>query len=265
MALRTVSLCSGIGGLDFGLDLGASRAGLGGSRAVCMVEGEAFAAATLAAQMERGALAQAPIWSDLRTFDAGPWRGVVDCVVAGYPCQPFSAAGHRLGDADERHLWPDVARVVRELEPAWCFLENVGDHLSLGGHEVIESLQAMGFRVAAALWTAEEVGARHLRERLFILAAHPERVCVWDVEQRPAERRDDVSPGRQGEPDHHGAQRLMVGWAHGRESWATEPDIRRVAHGCSARVDRLRALGNAVVPEQAAHAFVELYNALTQG
>jgi len=290
MALRTISLCSGGGGLDLGLDAGARRAGLGGSRAVCMVEGEAFAVATLAAQMEQGGLAPAPIWSDLRTFDARPWRGVVDCVTGGYPCQPFSLAGHRRGEDDPRHLWPDVARVLRECEPAWCFFENVSGHLSLGGHDVIRELQALGFRVACSLWTAEEVGAPHRRERLFVMgvrhaASDPDRIGL----RQPSGHRatgaaitgHDGSPGRvaDAEPERHESGVIVlhkesigtIARNH-RESgnvehgaWATEPDVGRVAHGVAARVERLRMLGNGVVPEQAAQAFIELYNALTQG
>lgn len=383
MALRTISLCSGGGGLDLGLDAGARRAGLGGARAVCMVEGEAFAVATLAAQMEQGGLAPAPIWSDLRTFDARPWRGVVDCVAGGYPCQPFSLAGHRLGDLDDRHLWPDIVRILRDCEPAWCFFENVSGHLSLGGHDVIRELQAMGFCVACSLWTAEEVGAPHRRERLFILAAHPERICLRveqgrgggadgagaalarergearalpdseritqrDAPARDAEPGESVEPltGRDGaswdvadadrergearssvpeptqeeraRPSDGGSHAHVAdaerdvgderrpgdasegarGWDAGRSAlgpdhvahadhrgelqsegskpverrracdgggWAVEPDVGRVAHGVAARVERLRLLGNGVVPEQAACAFVELYDALTGG
>ena len=311
MALRTISLCAGIGGLDLGLDLGAQRVGLGGARAVCMVEGEAFAAAILAAAMEAGALAPAPIWSDVHTFDARAWRGVVDCVVGGYPCQPFSTAGKRLGEADPRHLWPAVARVVRDAEPTLCFFENVSGHLSLGAHDVARELQAMGFRVAGSLWTAEEVGAPHRRERLFILAAHAERIDLQREHRRsggasrevPAQPRDDGAAGpvadaneharherrpgdaeqgargrdadrgtertdalghadREGQPQPQGALADVGGWPVDAGWWSSEPDVGRVADGVPARVDRLRALGNAVVPEQAARAFVELWGAL---
>ena len=86
------------------------------------------------------------------------------------PCQPFSVAGKRLGADDPRHLWPDVARIVRECEPEWCFFENVRGHVRLGLREVRSELQGMGYRVHAGLFSAEEVGASHQRERLFILA-----------------------------------------------------------------------------------------------
>ncbi len=178
---NVLSLCSGVGGLDLGLELATG----GAARVVCHVEREAFAAAVLAARMEEKALAAAPVWSDLRTFDGRPWRGVVDCITGGYPCQPFSFAGERRGADDPRHLWPSIARIVAEVEPALCFFENVGGHLSLGFDVVRDELQGMGFRVAAGLFSASEVGAPHRRERLFILAHRYER-------GREGERSDGV-------------------------------------------------------------------------
>ena len=160
-----LSLCSGGGGLDLGL-----RLAVPGARTVCYVENEVTACGVLAARMEDERLDVAPVWTDLLTFDGSAWRGVVDWVIGGYPCQPFSNAGKRLGADDPRHLWPAVQRIVAEVRPEFCFFENVGAHLRLGGHEVIRSLQGMGYRTAATLLTASEVGAPHGRERLFILA-----------------------------------------------------------------------------------------------
>jgi len=163
--INVLSLCSGVGGLDLGIDIATN----GASRTVCFVEREAFACAVLASRMADKTLAHAPIWSDLRTFDGKPWRGVVDIVTAGYPCQPFSTAGKRDGEADPRHLWPEVRRIISEVEPGLVFLENVAGHLSLGFDTVASDLQKLGYEVAAGLFTAEEVGASHRRERLFIL------------------------------------------------------------------------------------------------
>lgn len=160
-----LSLCSGGGGLDRGVRLVHPE-----SRAVCYVENEVTAAGVLVANMEAHSLDAAPVWSDLKTLDARAWRGLVDGVIGGYPCQPFSNAGKRLGADDPRHLWPHVAGIVAAVEPRWCFFENVGAHLRLGFHEVARSLQGMGYTVAGVLLTAEEVGAPHGRERLFILA-----------------------------------------------------------------------------------------------
>lgn len=150
------------------------------------VERETFAAATLVARMEDASLDQAVVWDDVATFDGRPWRGAVDIVTAGYPCQPFSVAGKRRGADDPRHLWPHVARIIGEIKPPFVFLENVAHHLRLGFPEVASGLVGMGYRLAAGLFTAAEVGAPHKRERLFILAirendelANPARL-LWD-------------------------------------------------------------------------------------
>jgi DNA (cytosine-5)-methyltransferase 1 len=163
--LRGLSLCAGYGGLDLGLHIAEP-----GYRTVGYVEREAHAAAALVARMEDQALAPAPIWDDLRSFDGRPWRGRVHIVSAGYPCQPFSQAGRRRGEHDPRHLWPEVERIVREVGPRWVFLENVEGHLSLGCREVVGDLQRLGYGVKAGLFTAAEAGAPHIRKRLFILA-----------------------------------------------------------------------------------------------
>ncbi|NHB78250.1 DNA cytosine methyltransferase [Rhodobacter sp. M37P] len=181
-----LSLCSGAGKLDLGLAIA-----IPGYRAVGHVERETYAAATLVARMEDASLDQAVVWDDVGTFDGRPWRGAVDIVTAGYPCQPFSVAGKRRGADDPRHLWPHVARIIGEVEPPFVFLENVAHHLRLGFPEVASGLVGMGYRLAAGLFTAAEVGAPHRRERLFILAireggelADPARLLWHPVEWR---------------------------------------------------------------------------------
>ena len=134
-----LSLCSGAGGLDLGLAIA-----IPGYRAVGHVERETFAAATLVARMEDASLDQAVVWDDVGTFDGRPWRGAVDILSAGYPCQPFSVAGKRLGTEDPRHLWPHVARIIGEIEPPFVFLENVAHHLRLGFPEGAAGLVGMG-------------------------------------------------------------------------------------------------------------------------
>lgn len=163
---RILSLCSGAGGLDLGV-----HDALGGcARTVVYVEHEATACEVLAARIADGALDDAPIWGDLHAFDARPWRGRVDGIIGGYPCQPFSVAGKRLGTADPRHLWPSIERILDECRPRWCFFENVAGHLRLGYFDVVKpGLERLGYRVAEGLFTAAEVGAPHQRERLFIL------------------------------------------------------------------------------------------------
>lgn len=166
MAVRSfhvISLCSGYAGLELAIGLVVR-----GSRTVCYVEREAFAACVLATRMEEGCLDPAPIWSDLRTFDGRPWRGIVSCVAAGIPCQPHSQAGKRKHEDDERYLWPDFLRVVRECESPLFFLENVG-----GFSRMLPILDrdcwAHGYQAIAASFTALEVGAPHERLRGFVL------------------------------------------------------------------------------------------------
>jgi DNA (cytosine-5)-methyltransferase 1 len=161
-----LSLCAGAAGLDLGLHIALS-----GYRNVCFVEREAYAAAVLVARMEDASLGPAPVWDDVATFDGRRWRGCVDIVLAGYPCQPFSLAGRMRGTDDPRHVWPHIARIVRECTPPFVFLENVAHHLRLGFPEVAGDLVDLGYRIAAGLFTAAEVGAPHRRERLFALAA----------------------------------------------------------------------------------------------
>lgn len=162
---RILSLCSGVGGIELGFKLAAPSA-----RTVGYVENEAFACSILEARMQDKTLDEAPIWTDLKTFNGRAWRGKVDCLTGGYPCQPFSVAGKKLAEKDPRHLWPEIKRLITEIEPPICFFENVGGHLRLGFEQVANDLSSLGYKVKAGLFTAQEVGAPHKRERLFILA-----------------------------------------------------------------------------------------------
>jgi len=178
-ALTHLSLCAGYGGIDLGL----SRA-FGDVRPVAYVEIEAFAVANLVAKMEAGELAPAPIWTDLKTLDWGLFRGKVDLLSGGFPCQPFSSAGSRKGDDDPRHLWPYIARGIRIIRPAFVFMENVDGLLSAKlkgdgwadppgtpvGLHVLRELERLGYRAEAGSFSALEVGAPHQRKRVFFLA-----------------------------------------------------------------------------------------------
>ena len=197
-----LALCAGAGGLELGLHLAEP-----GYRTVGFVEREARAAASLVARMADSPLGEAPVWDDLGTFDGRRWRGCVDIVSAGFPCQPFSVAGQQRGIEDERHLWPDVARVIGEVCPAWVLLENVpglATTIAPDGRSALETvcddLQELGFAVAWDEFSAAEVGATHLRERIFIAGRladteYPERWAEHQ-EHRDAHRRSGF--GRRG-------------------------------------------------------------------
>lgn len=193
--LHVISLCTGGGGLDLGLGLA-----IPGARAICMVEREAFAVAHLVSAMEEGLMAPCPVWSDARTFDGRPWRGLVDGLIGGIPCQPHSLAGRKRGSLDERDLWSPTRRIIAQARPWFVLIENVAGMLSPGADEIAgaervwRDLRRLGFTVEGGLFTAAEVGAPHERERLFILG----------VADRDGERRDGQRVClRQGEPEQH--------------------------------------------------------------
>ena len=163
--LACLSLCTGYGGIELGLE----RVGVP-LRPIAYVEREAFAAANLVAKIEAQQMAPAPVWTDVKTFPYSDFHGRVDILLAGYPCQPFSAAGQRKGEADERHLWPFIANGIAACQPRLVFAENVEGHLSLGIKDVFSDLGRMGYEYTAGLFSAEEVGASHRRKRLFWLA-----------------------------------------------------------------------------------------------
>lgn len=173
------SFFAGVGGLDLGLELAVPSA-----RPVVLVEGEAAAAAVLAARMEDGALAPAPVWSDVRTFDGRPYRGLVDCVIGGFPCQDISNAGKRAGilDGERSGLFFEMARCIREMGPRYVFLENVSAITVRGLNAVLGTLAELRFDAEWDVFSAAEVGASHLRKRWFCLAdAHQCGRSVWGL------------------------------------------------------------------------------------
>ncbi len=186
-----ISLCAGYGGIDLGL-----RRALGDVRTIAFSEIEAFACANLVAKMEAGLLEPAPIWTNLKTFPWERFRGKVDVLSGGFPCQPFSSAGHRAGTEDPRHLFPFIREGIRISRPAIIFLENVEGILSakLKGSgwrdregtpvlvHVIRELERLGYQAKAGVFSAREIGAPHNRRRVFIMA------CADSVEQRGRER-----------------------------------------------------------------------------
>lgn len=281
--MNGLALCSGIGGLEIGVELA-----LPGYRTVGYVERDAYAAAVLVARMEDKALEEAPVWDDLVEFDSKAWRGKVDIVTAGFPCQPFSYAGSRKGIKDDRWLWPEVWRVISEVRPGYVFLENVPGLVRRGLAYVLGDLAEGGFDAAWGVFSAREVGAPHLRKRVFILAAHPDRKSLREEQGGSKPRREgETKPGHisegwaypnpdrdrclleqvgeildgQREARREDADRLRL-WGSHWDRPSPEPSLRRMDDGLAHRMDRLRCLGNGVVPQQAARAFTELLASL---
>jgi DNA (cytosine-5)-methyltransferase 1 len=164
--VNSIELCAGYAGIQLGL-----RRCIPGLRTIAYSEIEEFACSVLASRMEGGQIDLAPIWSNLKTFPFGKFRGLVDILSGGYPCPGFSAAGKRRGKDDPRHLWPWIADGIKICEPRLCFFENVEGHISLGLSTVVSDLEEMGYKVSWGIFSAAEVGAPHQRKRVFILAA----------------------------------------------------------------------------------------------
>lgn len=188
---RILSMFSGGGGLDRAVEIASDEA-----VPLVFVEREAFAVRTLVEAMAKGALAQAPVWADATTFDARAFRGKVDLLTAGFPCQDISVAGRGAGlDGERSGLWSEVVRTLRDARPAFAFLENVAALTSRGLDRVLRDLAELGFDAEWSVLRASDVGAPHQRARIFILAwalpdaggdglrEQPER-----RQQRPAER-----------------------------------------------------------------------------
>ena len=275
-----LSLCTGYGGIERGLDLAGVE-----HRVIAHVEIEAFAIANLVAKMEEGRLDAAPVWTNLKTLPLDCFRDRVDIITGGYPCQPFSQAGKRAGKDDPRHLWPYIVDIIKAVRPVRCFFENVEGHISLGLREVIEDLEGLGYSTAWGIFSASEVGAPHQRKRVFILAdtsgersqgsqrlgpSREARIPRGHAPECSDQLADSVSPRSQAglsgqeRPNQEGDSGVVDngsgeqgGWTDGMP-WAIEPNVGRVVDGATDRVDRIRLLGNGVVPQTAAKAWLVL-------
>lgn len=220
--MRVGSLFSGIGGIDLGLE----RAGM---KVVWQVENNEFCQKVLKRHWP-----EVPCYGDIKEIDFTTLPAV-DLICGGFPCQPWSNAGRRQGTADARNLWPETLRAVRESKPRWCLFENVPGiltHKYFG--RIIGDLAESGYCVEWSVLSACSMGAPHSRERLFILSYS-----------------DSVNDSIQSREKEKIFERTWGTESRRVSGWTSEPDVGRVAHGIPARVDRLKCLGNAVVPQVA--------------
>lgn len=167
--LRELGLFAGAGG-----GLLASR--LLGWRTVCAVEIEPYCQSVLRQRQHDGPLEPFPIWDDIRTFDGRPWHGSVDVVSGGFPCQDISSAGKGAGLAGSRSgLWFEMLRIISEVRPAYVFAENSPNLRTRGLDVVLGGLAGLGYDCAWGVLGAWHVGAPHRRNRMWLVAAHPDR------------------------------------------------------------------------------------------
>lgn len=267
--LTHLSLFSGIGGLD----LAAEWAGF---KTVGQCEFADYPTRVLEKHWP-----DVPRWRDIRTltkesFYERTGRRTVDVISGGFPCQPFSVAGKQRGKEDERYLWPEMFRVIRELRPHCVVGENVPGIIRIAAGQVVKDLEQAGYHAVVFHFEAAAVGAWHRRARVFFVGISD----VADADSRPMwnDGKNIQSPDReidetghtglcQERPRPDGCNASGTGLSDGATKtiwesaplkksqrpnwWAVEPDVGRVANGIPHRVDRLKCLGNAVVPQQA--------------
>ena len=246
MSLKTVHLFAGAGG-------GLLADIILGHDPICAVEWDPYCCQVLRERAAEGWFPGLHVFEgDVRVFNASDWKGKVDCIHAGFPCQPHSVAGKRKGHADDRNLWPEVVRVVGEIHPRWVFLENVPGLISnrfIGN--VLCDLARLGYDARWTCLGADKVGAPHRRERWFALANINSVATGSDNSgtERKTIRRGIAGVGscEMGEPNKKDGR--------SGSSWWTESKFPRMVYGISDRVDRKKALGNSQVPLQAALAF----------
>lgn len=177
-------------------------------------------------RQNEGHISPFPIWDDVCTFDGYPWRGVVDVVSGGFPCQDISAAGKGAGiDGEKSGLRKEFARIIREVQPRFVFVENSPMLTGRGLGRVLGDLAEMGFDARWGVLGAIDAGAPHQRDWIWIVTNS----------NNSGSRIGHKKPGRRAE------SLCCSSW------WSSEPDVGRMAHGVANRVDRLRAIGNGQV------------------
>ena len=229
--MNELSLFTGAGG-------GLLASGILGHTVVCAVERDEYCQHVLVQRQNDGVLPCFPIWDDVCTFRGEPWRGTVDLVSGGFPCQAFSSAARGRNIA-EKDLWGEMLRVTREVEPKVVFAENVSEKAIL---QAQNDLLELGYNSKYIKLSAKDVGADHERDRFWLLAYtdYYSQLCFSFNAKASSvqELRNSV--------------------------WETFPGELRVFDGVARRMDRLKALGNGQVPLVAAGAWCELHKAVIE-
>ncbi|MFJ9275502.1 DNA cytosine methyltransferase [Bacillus subtilis] len=285
--MKSIELFAGIGGIA----LAAEWAGI---ETVAFCEREPFCQKVLNKNFPG-----VPIFDDVRTLNRQLLEekgviepgGTIDIISGGFPCQPYSIAGKRRGTEDDRDLWPEMFRIIKELRPTWVIGENVANFANMELDRTLLDLESAGYKGQSFIIPACAVDARHRRDRTFVVAYsdsfgrdnrehHRGKRCLHGEFNRNTEEENrewnkrvnrsrearsilpDAFSERCNQMEQHDGRRktsektiCQVGKyslkPRGDKSrWPAEPDVGRVAHGVPNRVDRIKGLGNAVVPQQ---------------
>jgi DNA (cytosine-5)-methyltransferase 1 len=214
-----------------------------GHRTICAVEFEPYAQACLIARQNDGTFPPFPIWDDVRTFDGKPWKGIADVVAGGFPCQDISTAGKGAGITGKKSsMWNQFARIIGEIRPKFAWIENSPALIVRGLDQVICDLTALGYDHKWGVFSSADIGAEHVRERIFILAyPHGSQCKGGGISSRIYQENANFSHARRGK-DKPGVDRALNGVAFGSH--------------------RLKAIGNGQDPEVVALAWKTLHAAM---
>jgi len=272
MRLKHLDLFSGIGGFSLGLE----SCGLAETVAFC--DYDPYCQKILKKHWK-----DVPIYNDVKelTYEKLKADGIdkIEILTGGYPCQPFSVAGKQRAEKDPRHLWPEMFRLIKECRPTWIIGENVGGHIKLGLDTVLSDLESEGYSTRTFSISASSIGANHKRERIWIMANSNSNDGRTRNSSEPQERQTRVEHGSSStrqfieksnsyvaNTESSNRYEYEINREHGkvktqeifrnrsglpREStwWSLEPEVGRVAYGIPNRMDRLKSLGNSVVPQ----------------
>ena len=222
---------------------------------VCAVELEEYPRKVLLQRQRDGILPWFPIWDDVCTFDGKPWRGRVDVVCGGFPCQDISAAGKGAGiDGERSGLWAEMARIIRQVGPRFVFVENSPMLVDRGLGRVLGDLATLGFNAEWGVIGAHHAGLPHPRERIWILGSDPSRIHV-EAPEVVGQKNANGEPGGIALP--RPVKMGASGWA------AHQPGMVGMADGVGDWVGRAKAIGNGQSPAAAALAWETLMRRLS--
>lgn len=249
-SMKLLDLFSGIGGFS----LSASWAGI---ETVQFVEYDTYCQKVLNKNFPG-----VPIHGDIKTFKGR--AGAADIISGGFPCQPFSCAGKQRGAEDDRALWPEMFRIIKEVRPSWVLGENVTGIISMELDNVLFDLESEGYETQTFVIPACAVDAKHRRNRVWIVAnSNGKRLEGQRAEQQTTgivgESKDVANTTGEQRKRNRGTRTGRKRFTdYGR--WSIEPDVGRVANGVSNRVHRIKGLGNAIVPQVA----YQIFKAITE-
>ena len=288
------NICGHEGLNELALFAGAGGGILGGKilgwHTVCAVEIDEYARNVLVARQNDGTFPPFPIWDDVRNFDGRPWRGIIDVVSGGFPCQDISIAGKGKGlDGERSGLWSEMARIIGEVRPRYVFVENSPMLIRRGLDRVLGDLAEMGHDAVWGVVGADDAGAHHRRKRLWILAhsrygswrnylikecgsvsqgEEKEEWCNYTNKAGGSGKTSEIvadtnrnrTQGMEPESQPRGLGRptglhRRAGGTQERKEWPPEPGVGRVVDGLPHRAHRIKALGNGQVPRVVAMAW----------